>query len=318
MSLHDMYFSKKNKNYIFSVLQDLILKQTGYNIDHNEDYIDLYRVKYPLIFDRNNSDNLGDLNKILIDEIGSLFINDINTKYKDKDIKIKDSDPPNSNMEIKTNPIDNIKKESEKVLRESYINSSERLSESLNRYDYTVELKDFINEISIKEITLPEENNIIFNNPLICLIIKTKNETYQIYSKLKEKLELNGKIYNTYYPLKEFTIPCDNKLKIEIMNNNLENYKTKDKILIQKIKEVNYNDRKYLGILLKDKHDLEINNSIGIYCDNKLINTFIVEENGGNSVLIKPPKFNYDKNKEYFLLNMNLQNNILINYSLNN
>lgn len=313
MSLYDMYFSKKNKNYIFSVLQDLILKQTGYNIDHNEDYIDLYRVKYPLIFDRNNSDNLGDLNKILIDEIGSLFINDINTKYKNKDIKIKDLDIPNT--EIKSIPTDNIKKESEKVLRELYINSSERLSESINRFNYTIELKDFINEISIKEITLPEENNIIFTNPLICLIIKTKNETYQIYSKLKEKLELNGKIYNTYYPLKDFTISCDNKLKIEIKNNNLEDYKINDKILIKKIKKVNYKNQKYLGILLEDKHELKPNNSIGIYCDNKLINTFIVEERGDNSILIKSLEFNYDKNKEYFLLNMNLQNNILLNYS---
>ena len=310
-----MYFSKKNKNYIFSVLQDLILKQTGYNIDHNEDYIDLYRVKYPLIFDRNNSDNLGDLNKILIDEIGSLFINDINTKYNDKDIKIKDSDIPNSITEIKSTPTDNIKKESEKVLRELYINSSERLSESLNRYDYSVELKDYINEISIKEITLPEENNIIFNNPLICLIITSKNETYQIYCRLNAKLELNRNIYNTYYPLKEFSIPCDNNLKIEIKNNNLENYKINDKLLIEKIKKVNYKDQKYLGILLKDKHELKKNNSIGIYCDNKLINTFIVEENGNNSILIKSSELDYDKSKEYFILNMNLQNNILINYS---
>ena len=39
------------------------------------------------------------------------------------------------------------------------------------------------------------------------------------------------KIYNTYYPLKDFTISCDNKLKIEIKNDNLENYKINDKIL---------------------------------------------------------------------------------------
>ena len=38
MSLHDMYFSKKNKNHIFSILQDLILKETGYDINQNEDF----------------------------------------------------------------------------------------------------------------------------------------------------------------------------------------------------------------------------------------------------------------------------------------
>lgn len=306
-----MYFSTKNKNYIFSILQELILKHTGYNISHNEDYIDLYRVKYPLIFDRNNSDNLADLNKILIDELGSLFINDINTKYKNKGVKIIKE----NNIITDKNKNKNKNEDITESDSELYINSSERLGESINRFNYKIELKDFINEISIKEITLPEENNIIFNNPLICLIITSKNETYQIYCRLKEKLELNRNIYNTYYPLKEFSIPCDNNLKIEIKNNNLENYENNDKLLVKKIKKVNYKDQKYLGILLKDKHELEQNNSIGIYCDNKLINTFIVEEKGNNSILIKSSELDYDKSKEYFILNMNLQNNILINYS---
>ncbi len=272
MSIHDMYFSSKNKNYVFSVIQDLILKETGYNINENKDYIDLYRIKYPLIFQRTNTDNLIDLNKNLIDEVGLLFINDINLKYKVKE-KINDLDKKDIIVDKKS-----IK---DKFLKELYINSSERLTDSINRFNYSIKLKDFITEIIVKEITLPEENNIIFSNPLICLIINTNNETYQIYSKLKEKLELNGKKYNTYYPLKEFVIPCDNKLKIEIKNNNLENYETKDKKIIKKIKEVNYKDKKYLGILLENKHDLEINNSIGIYCDDKLINTFIIEEKGG-------------------------------------
>lgn len=306
MSIHDMYFSSKNKNYVFSVIQNLILNETGYNINENKDYIDLYRIKYPLIFQRTNTDNLIDLNRNLIDEVGLLFINDINSKYKVKD-KIKDSDKKDIIIDKKS-----IK---DKFLKELYINSSERLTDSINRFNYSIKLKDFITEIIVKEITLPEENNIIFSNPLICLIINTNNETYQIYSKLKEKLELNGKKYNTYYPLKEFVISCDNKLKIEIKNNNLENYETKDKTIIKKIKEVNYKNKKYLGILLENKHDLEINNSIGIYCDDKLINTFIIEKKGDNSVLIKYSEFNYDSKKEYFILNMNLQNNILLNYS---
>lgn len=308
MSIHDMYFSSKNKNYVFSVIQDLILKDTGYNINENKDYIDLYRIKYPLIFQRTNTDNLIDLNKNLIDEVGLLFINDINSKYKQKGKKTPSPDK-------KDFMIDESKYVKDKSVKELYINSSERLEDSINRYNYSIKLKDFITEIIVKEITLPEENNIICNNPLICLIINTNNETYQIYSKLKDKLELNGKIYNTYYPLKEFTIPCDNKLKIEIKNNNLENYEIKDKIPIKKIKEVNYKDQKYLGIRLEDNHDLEMNNSIGIYCDNKLINTFIVKEKGNNSVLIKFSDFEYDTKKEYFILNMNLQNNILLNYS---
>ena len=41
-------------------------------------YIDL---NIKLIFERNNFDNLIDLNKSLIDEIAPIFINDINSKY---------------------------------------------------------------------------------------------------------------------------------------------------------------------------------------------------------------------------------------------
>ena len=43
MSLHDMYFSKKNKNHMFSVIQDLVLNETGTDINHIMDYVDLYR-----------------------------------------------------------------------------------------------------------------------------------------------------------------------------------------------------------------------------------------------------------------------------------
>ena len=67
MSLHDMYFSKKNKNHIFSLIQGLVLNETGTDINQNMDYIDLYRIKYSLIFERVNTDNLIDLNRALVD-----------------------------------------------------------------------------------------------------------------------------------------------------------------------------------------------------------------------------------------------------------
>ena len=39
MSLYDMYFSKKNKNYIFNIISDLVLKETGTDINSNPDYV---------------------------------------------------------------------------------------------------------------------------------------------------------------------------------------------------------------------------------------------------------------------------------------
>ena len=224
MSLHDMYFSKKNKNYIFSVIKDLILREKGYNINDNEEYIDIYRVKYPLIFERVNTDNLSYLNKCLIDEVGELLINDINTKnFK----KIINNPSEKINFQEK-NEIENLK--------EIYINSSKRTRESTNRYNYNVIL-DNIKKFIFKEITLPEENNILFNDPLIYVEITTKNNQHKFYCKMKEKLQLNSKIYITYYPSKEYEIECDNNIKIEIKNNNLETIKNNDKLPIKKIME---------------------------------------------------------------------------------
>ena len=62
-----MYFSSKNKNHMFNVIRELVLKETNEDINNNSEYIDLYRFKYSLIFERSDSDNLVDLNKFLIE-----------------------------------------------------------------------------------------------------------------------------------------------------------------------------------------------------------------------------------------------------------
>ena len=310
MSLHDMYFSKKNKNHIFSILQDLILKETGYDINQNEDYIDLYRVKYSLIFERTTLDNLTELNKLLIDEVGNLFINDIKSKYQENKIEIiHEKERPL----VKINEIEEIEE-----IEEIYINSSERLIDSLNRYNYSVKLNDFINEIIVQEITIPEENNILFSNPLLCLIITTDTNEYQIFCKLKDKLQLKDKVYNTYYPLKKFKIQSKGKIKINIRtNNNLEINTTSDITDIHKMKKIKYEMNDYLGILVKGDNEFKIKDSIGIYCENKLIETFIISKVSDNCLLILGKTIDYNKNKRYSLINMNLQNNILLNYIYN-
>ena len=38
MSTHDMYFSKQNKNHIFKIIQDLVLKETAIDINDNKEY----------------------------------------------------------------------------------------------------------------------------------------------------------------------------------------------------------------------------------------------------------------------------------------
>ena len=66
MSTYDMYFSKKNKNYMFNTLSQLILQETGYDIKYDSTYIELYRLHYPGIFDMIDTDEISILNKELI------------------------------------------------------------------------------------------------------------------------------------------------------------------------------------------------------------------------------------------------------------
>ena len=306
MSLHDMYFSKKNKNHMFSVIQDLVLNETGTNINHNTDYIDLYRIKYSLIFERINTDNLIDLNKALIDEIAPLFINDIKKKYKIENVEIVES--------IQDKQITRESKTKEKL-----IHSSERLRNSLNRYDYSVNLEDYMNEISIQEITLPEEKNILFTNPVICVILILGSKKYENYCRLSDELQLNNQKYNIYTPLQKLKISRqkEKEIKINICNNNkLSILDTCDKINIKKIKEIEYEEQKYVSIQTIGNHSLNEKEPIGIYKDNKLMKTFIIDKIINNYLLIKDQKLTYHKKGKYHLFNMNLQNSIVINFTL--
>ena len=78
MSLYDMYFSKKNKNFIFETLSKVIFQETNTQIINDDKYINVYRLNYPTIFEQIDTDELSVLNKEVINIIGELIINDIN------------------------------------------------------------------------------------------------------------------------------------------------------------------------------------------------------------------------------------------------
>ena len=305
MSLHDMYFSKKNKNHVFTLIRDIILNDTNIDISQNTDYIDLYRIKYSLVFERINTDNLIDLNKALIDEIAPLFMNDIQSK---KNITI-----PKLISEKNNNDTENKDEYQENKM---YINSTLRSENSINRYNYSFQIGESINKVVIQEITIPEEDNILFLNPIICVVLTIDENKYNNYCKLNHKNKVNNRVYNTYTPIKRLEIQCtSNDIKIEIVNNALSTIMDKtDKIGIKKIKKINYENKDYLGILLKENHSFKEKDSIGIYKNNTLVKMFIIDRISERSLLILNEEIHYDNKEEYYLLNMNLQNNILLHY----
>ena len=297
MSLHDMYFSSKNKNHIFSIIKDIVFKETSEDINNNSDYIDLYRFKYPLIFERNNFDNLIDLNKLLIDEIAPIFINDINSKYSIKN-KINEVN--------RQNEINDKKKE----WKEYYINSSDRNKNSLNNYNYNLDLPKNINFLTLKEISLPLENNILFNNPIICFKIDENN----IFSRFIKTIEFNNTKLNIYEPLSKIKIKNKKNINIQILTNNLSIIKDKnDKIKIDKLKVIQIKKKKYLCFRINEKHDINKGDTILLYENNKIKKTLNIDSKIENN-LITNTEIDYDNKNDYHILDSSLQNNIIFKF----
>lgn len=304
MSLHDMYFSSKNKNYIFEIIKDIVFKETGEDINQNNEYIDLYRFKYSLIFERNNFDNLIDLNKSLIDEIAPIFINDINSKYsiENKPNKIEKIDNKIDNK------IDKINDEKQ-IWKEYYINSSNRNKNSLNNYNYNLDLPKNINYFILKEISIPSENNILFKNLIICVKIDENN----IYCLFKKKIESDNINLNIYEPLSELKIKNKLNINIQILTNNLSVIKEKDdKIKLDKLKNFEIKNNKYLCFKIKEKHNINNKNTILLYENDKIKKTLTVDSKIENNLLFKNKEIEFDNNKDYYILDYNLQNNIIL------
>ena len=310
MSLYDMFFSKQNKNHIFNIIREVIIKETGTDINSDQTYIDLYRFKYTLVFERSHSDNLIDLNKSVIDEIAPLFINDIRSKYKDKNIEIvqKQEEKQGEKQEEKQNSI--------QFKKQFLINSGERIKNSMNRYEYYIQLPNHIKTISLKEISLPSEDNILFSSPILCIRFQIKKEEYDNYCLFDKTVNVNNNDYVIYKPSITLEIPSDEIIKITILTNLLTKINDKtDRINIYKFKKINLNQKKYLGIKIKEKHDLQEKNLIGIYSDDKIIKTMMITEKIGNNLLIENETNDYEKTKKYYILDLNLQNNIILDYS---
>ena len=297
-----MYFSSKNKNYIFSILRNLILTETGYDIDKNEDYIDLYRVKYPLIFDRTNVDNLTDLNKSLIDEVGSLFISDINSKNK-KDNTIATSTSIKGNTAEPQSVSGNIES------KEYHLNSFKRsFNDSL--YKYTLNIPENIKQITISEINIPEENNILFGNPIIILKINDN----ELYCKLNNICKIKNRNFNSYKPIKEYNLHISKEISVQILNNDgLFVDEIYDKLEIKKIKNLTYENNNYLCISVDNNKFIE-GDTITIFKEKEHIMTMIIDKKIDKYLLFQDKNIQYDKNKNYTCINNSMQNNFIIKY----
>jgi len=290
MSLHDMYFSKKNKNYMYETLSKIIYDVSGNKIKDSQKYIELYRLHYPSIFESIDGDELSSLNKEIINKIGSLILKDMNN---DTDTNTNTDTDTNTN----TNTIKSIKPR--KTLS---IYSGQRIKSSLGLYNFTVPVT--FSEIQPTTITLLKEENSLFGNPNINILF---NDTDNLLFKLKDRLTLGNLEYYTYECLTDDIIySLNHSLKIQIrnylMNDVLHN---NDLYSIKKCKIITYINKEYLCLEIED-HDIIIGEELGLLSDSKIGISVFVKHLFQNYVLTDKPNTNLDTIDECLQMNKNI------------
>jgi len=307
MSTYDMYFSKQNKNYMFSTLSTLILQETGYDIKNDQNYIELYRLYYPSIFDKIDTDELSILNKHLINTIGSLILQKLKTPGK----TIQQKHFDNGDKEF-------IKPTSKKIKN---IYSIQRQPESKNRFNFKFDLSGYlppeikdlaeIRYFVPKSITLLKEQNSLFSNDTIFIRF---NEQENISFLYKGEKTIGGDEYYTYECLTEDSIECKDIVTIEILNYLLMNPCIKKDIFkISKSKTIKYENDKYTCLQLKD-NDFLVNQEIGLLNDKyEYLRSIFVKHAFNEYILIEKTDMKDMKDISYCLkMNQNISIQILI------
>lgn len=287
MSLYDKYFSKKNKNHIFQILSNIIYDETGIQILNSQKYIDLYRLNYSIIFDSVNTDELSILNKEIINQIGNLILNDINSPQI--------QNIPKEKQIINNKPIQIDKKQS------LSIHSTQRLFDSLNRFNFSV--NPSFNEFIPQKITLIKEQNSLFSNPNINILFNNQDN---LLFTLKNTKKFNNLEYYTYECLTEDKIQWKDSLKIQIRNYLMNDPLSKsDRYHIQKIKKINHDNQNYLCFEINNS-EIEIGDELGLFTMNneiKIETSVFVKKIIQNYFLVNPIDLDFLKN--YYCLQMN-------------
>ena len=286
-----MYFSKKNKNYMYETISKLIKEETGFDISHSSHHIEIYRRNYPTIFHSVDTDELSVLNKTLINHMGDIYLNSLKNTIQPNVTK-----PPEETFNKSEHKIQ------EKKYKNHIIHSSHRNSNSLNRYDFNINV-DF-NEFNPKKITLLKEDNNLFSNPSI---IVRFNETDNLQFTLKETKSYNDKEYYTYECITEDTLQCKDILNIQILNylmmTPLDN---RDIYKINMIKPIKHDNKDYLCFQI-DNNDIRINDELGILNDNKIVKSFVVKKCVQNYILTNLETIDYTKEYSCLQLNKNIE-----------
>lgn len=291
MSLYEKYFSKINEEHMFQLIKKIILEDTGINIDMNEIFKNIFKERYPLIFEENNVDTLIDLNKLLIDDICGKIV-----------IEMKDKNNPkkeivNIPLKKEIEPIVSIKEE-ELLL----IKSIKRKKQSLNRFNYKVDCDECT--LKINKIVIPYEDNEIFINDLLLIRLNK----IDIYCQLKEKNKIKKREYLTYIPYQKREIKLNDIIHIQIMNELEKEIIKKDIYLVDFSKNIVINNEEYLCINILE--DTEIEDKLGLIKEDEIKEVVKVIFKTKEYLLCEKKDIVFDS-----IINLSLQNMIYCDIS---
>lgn len=293
MSLYDMYFSKRNKNYMYETISKLIKDELNIDISHSPKHIELYRQNYSTIFENINTDELSVLNRELINHMGQIYLRE----------NIFNQDTLNIEETKQTDKYNTI---IQKTYKNHIIHSSQRNKNSLNRYNFSVDV-DFT-ELKPKKITMIKENNNLFSNPTI--IVQFNNSENLQFTLLETKI-YNNKEYYTYECSTDDIIKCQDVLNIKILNylmiSPLDN---PDVYNIKLIKKINYENKDYLCLEIT-KHDIRENDELGLLEFNdksqQIVKSLFVKKCLKNYILTDLEDIDLDKSYTCLQLNKNIE-----------
>ena len=296
MSLYDRYFSKINEDHMFQLIIQIMVDETGKKIERDDRYHQIFKERYPLIFSENNSEEIIELNKILIDDVCFRIIRIINGG----DTRVKE--PTNLPVKEENNLVVNnlVVKDREAIV----LKSSKRTKDSRNRFNYSIALGIGNKELDINKIVIPYETNTLFINDTIS--IRVNHE--EIHCQLKYKNKIDHREFFTYQPVHRKTIQTDATVAIQFIDELGKEILEDDVHHIMNSNNIVVNGEAYLCLEIdgyRDEDYLE-NDKIGLIRDHKIEEiSKILIKTGRYLLCDKKQLKDYDS-----IINLSLQNTI--------
>ena len=200
--------------------------------------------------------------------------------------------------------------------RKLHIYSSQRTSQSQNRYEYSVDFPE-TGDMSCSRITLPEEELPLFGLPTIMIKITSAKDTYTMLCELEETKYLGDRNYISYTPDSRVTIPIDHVGKTHVRIHILDATGSpclhgKDIYECVSLKHIQIEGQPFTCLKVMDKRDIrqfQKKDTITLFQNNIPVGNLTLLQNMGDYLLCKQNTF-LNVNGRFQILNLSLQNHL--------